>query len=344
MSVRISVLMPCFNHGAFIDEAIQSVLDQTFSDAEIVVVDDGSTDPATVERLGSLRAPRTTVLRTGNRGLPAARNLAARHATGTLFCALDADDRLDPCWFERAVALLDDRTDLAFVSHWLRTFGDETWTWSPTSCELPALLARNTVNGAALVRREAFEAVGGYDESMREGCEDWDFWLRLVERGLHGAIIPEVLFHYRRRPSSMSRSMTSGAAYERALRTLVEKHESPYRAHLIDVLVAGAGESFHLQREVSEMQRAQSVVVEPALDRAREELAAAGAKVERASVDVERERERGRLAWEAAERAREIQALRRSWSWRVTAPLRAVGSCVLRVVSLFADQRGRHGI
>ena len=100
---------------------------------------------------------------------------------------------------------------MVFVSHWLETFGDEHWTWTPERCELPALLARNAVNGAALVRREAFEAVGGYDESMREGCEDWDFWLRLVERGFPGTIIPEVLFYYRRRADSMSRDMLEEA-------------------------------------------------------------------------------------------------------------------------------------
>lgn len=321
-SPRISVLMPCFNHGAVLGEAIQSVLDQTFPDAEILVVDDGSTDAETLERLRDLRTPRTTVLHTENRGLPAARNLAARHAVGTLFCALDADDRLAPVWFERAVAMLDAHPELSFVSHWLQTFGDETWTWTPASCELPALLARNTVNGAALVRRKAFEAVGGYDESMREGCEDWDFWLRLVERGFHGAIIPEVMFHYRRSASSMSRTMTAGDGYERSLTALVLKHEAAYRTHLMDVVLAGAGESFHLQQEIAAMQRAQAVVVEPALRRAREELAATERKVDRVRSELQRDEERDRLAWEVAELRREVTALRLSWTWRLTAPLR----------------------
>ena len=324
MPPRISVLIPCFNHGNFVDEAIGSVVAQTYSDWEIIVVDDGSTDPSTVKRLQALQTPRTTVLRTENRGLPAARNLAARHAAGTLFCSLDADDRLAATWFEKGVSVLDTQPDVAFVSHWLQAFGDENWTWTPTSCDLPALLARNTVNGAALLRRDAFAAVGGYDESMRDGCEDWDLWLRLVEGGCRGVIIPEILFDYRRSSSSMSRTMTADGAYRRPLQHLVEKHEPFYRSHLIDVMIANAAESLHLQRELSEMQRAHAVELGPALQRAREESAALASKVERVRPQQEREEERLRLSSEAAELRREVAALRSSWSWRLTAPLRRI--------------------
>ena len=324
----VSVLMPCFNHGAFIRDAIQSVLDQTLPDAEVIVVDDGSTDPETRALLGSLDMPRTRVLRTANQGLPAARNFAARHAQGRLLCALDADDRLAPAWFERGAAVLDAHPDVAFVSHWLQTFGDEHWTWTPASCELPALLARNTVNGAALVRREAFDAVGGYDASMRDGCEDWDFWLRLVERGYRGHIVPEILFFYRRTATSMSRLMTASPRYEAPLRTRVATPEASYRDHLIDVLVAGAAESLHLQRELSGMERTHATRMEPALRRAREELAALADKVERVRPRQEHADEHERLVWKAAELERDVAALRSSWSWRITAPLRRMFAIV----------------
>jgi glycosyltransferase involved in cell wall biosynthesis len=322
MPPRISVLMPCFNHGAFIDEAVESVLTQTFQDLEILIVDDGSTDIATREKLASLTAPKTTVLRTENRGLPAARNHAARHAAGQVYCALDADDRLAPAWFEKGLRLLDERPAIAFVSHWLETFGDERWTWMPDRCDLPSLLARNTVNGAALIRREAFDAVGGYDEAMRDGCEDWDFWLRLVERGFTGAIIPEVLFHYRRRSDSMSRVMLEPAAYRRPLDTLISKHDAAYRAHLVEVILAKEAEALHLSREIADLQRDRLVALDPALRRAREELAAAAAKAERARVLRERDEELERLAWKATELEREVADLRSSWSWRISAPLR----------------------
>jgi len=237
-SPKVSVIVPCFNHGAFLEEAVDSVFAQTCQDFEIIVVDDGSTDPATQRLFARFRRPRTQVLRSEHRGVAAARNLAIQQSRGRYISALDADDRLHPEFLARTTALLDADPGLAFCSTWLETFGGESWVWRPERCDLPALLAECVVLTAAPVRREAVLAVGGYDgERCAAGDEDWDLWLSLVERGLAGTIIPEVLFFYRRVPGSRSESCARGETRLALWRNLLAKHRASYLAHASEVFL-----------------------------------------------------------------------------------------------------------
>ena len=142
---------------------------------------------------------------------------------------VDADDLLEPSYLEQSLQALESRPDVAFASHWLRAFGDEAWDWMPTDCGFPALLHTNTVNGAALLRREVFERVGGFDESMVDGCEDWEFSIRVVDAGFQGVILPEFLFRYRRRVDSMSRTMHAMPGMPALYRQLVERHPDTFR-------------------------------------------------------------------------------------------------------------------
>ena len=186
---RVSVIIPCYNLGQYLDEAVASVLAQTYQDFEILVIDDGSTDETTAAVLAGYTQPKTRVIRLAHGGLAAARNAGIAQAAGRYLCALDADDRLEPSFLAKTVPLLDTDPSIAFVSCWLRTFGDEEWEWTPERCDLPTLLWENTVLTAALVRRDAVLSVGGYDTAMPvQGDEDWDLWLTLAEHGYRGTI------------------------------------------------------------------------------------------------------------------------------------------------------------
>jgi hypothetical protein len=294
------------------------------------------------------------VLRLPHGGLARARNAGIAAATGQYLCALDADDLLNDTFLEKAVALLEVDASLTFVSCWLEAFQHESWLWKPRRCDLTALLAECTVCTAAVVRLPAVRAVSGFDESMPEqGYEDWDLWLSLVERGYAGTIIPEVLFRYRRVPGSMSIDIVSPAVHRRLMEYLVTKHAASYRLHMKEILQLqddAIGELLrsnqHQERHISTLERdVQQRTIELTRLEAkmrsgedRGEHTARAAELARSVESLEREleRHRDRLAQlnDAVEyRTREIEALRQSKSWRVTAPLRALYGIVLALTS-----------
>jgi glycosyltransferase involved in cell wall biosynthesis len=233
VSARVSVIVPCWNDGAFLDEALASVAAQTMRDHETIVVDDGSTDAATRAALDQIDA---RVLRVRHGGVSAARNAGIAAATGELLCFLDADDRLRPTCFEKCCARFAADPELSFVSFWVHLFGAEEWDWRPTSCDPATLLDECVIATPALVTRDAVVEAGGFDAACALGHEDWDLWLSLVARGRRGAIVPELLFDYRRRPHSRSRLADDSGMYLELLRAQFRKHEALYRAHLADAL------------------------------------------------------------------------------------------------------------
>ena len=320
----VSVIVPCYNLGRYLDEAIESVQAQTVTDVEILVVDDGSTDEETRRIVAAHQASAETrfkVAVTENRGLPSAKNFGLTQTSGAYVCMLDADDKLAPQFLEKSIAALDDDPSLSFVSHWFRTFGDEVWEWTPTSCDFPTLLDTNTVNGAALVRRSALEAVGGFDETMRDGCEDWDVWISLVEQGFRGRILPEVLFYYRRRPDSMSRTMMEGDRHPQLFRRLVEKHSESYRTHLGSVLRRRENDLMHLQRHIGSLEDDHYRQLAPVVVQRRDDVAMFERRLEREREHAAAERA-ATLEADVARLHAEVLELRRSSSWRVAAPLR----------------------
>jgi hypothetical protein len=232
------------------------------------------------------------------------------------------------------VGVLQADPSLAFVSHWFRAFGDEQWEWAPQRCDLVSLLDSNTVNGAALVRRQALLEAGLFDEKMREGCEDWELWVRVVKGGGRGAILPEMLYAYRRRPDSMSRLLMEGDAYDRQYRYLLGKHADAFREHYFELWLRGEARIAESGRHASDLERDCREWLVPERARRQEELVLLRRKVAEVENVAELERagaERAGLAAhlrsvedELRGRQARIEALERSWSWRVTAPLRAL--------------------
>ncbi|CAK8723165.1 PilZ domain-containing protein [Candidatus Electrothrix laxa] len=228
---RVSVVIPCYNQGAFVDETINSVLAQTWQDFEIIVVNDGSTDPFTVNHLQQLNFPKTRVLHTENQGLSSARNNGIREAQGEYILPLDADDRIGPTYLEQAVQLLDADPEVGIVYCKARFFGDRNSEWQLPEYSLEEMLLNNVIFCTSFFRRADWEDVGGFDPAMIYGWEDYDFWLSLIERGRQVKRIPEILFYYRIRSDSMLRSKEKKQKVA-ILVKIFHKHEALYKKHI----------------------------------------------------------------------------------------------------------------
>jgi len=223
----VSVVIPCYNQGSYLEGAIASVFAQSFGSWEVIVVDDGSTDPETISIMAELDRPRIRMIRQPNRGLAAARNAGMAAAKGRFLVPLDADDELTPGFIEKLLAALEAHPDAAFAHCWAVLFGDLSGIWAPRPYNPYQMLLSNSVIGCVLLRADAWLAVRGYDESMRGGNEDWDLWLRLQAAGWSQVEVPEPLFRYRKHGISMS--VETEAGYEEARRQMPNRHPDLYR-------------------------------------------------------------------------------------------------------------------
>lgn len=199
----LSVIIPCFNYGQHVEEALRSVLGQTFRDLEIIVVDGGSTDSSTLEKLGELEAKNLPgvkfLYRQGRHLVGDNRNFAIGQARGRYVCCLDADDLLLPIYCESAVFLAEAfGYDIVYCSS--QCFGEMDFRWLLTDASFPEIAHGNQISTIAVHRKSAWAHVGGYrDWGLHEAHipEDWDYWTRMVGHGFRPKSIREPLFLYR---------------------------------------------------------------------------------------------------------------------------------------------------
>lgn len=200
---RVSIVIPCYNHGQYVDEAVNSCLAQTYDDIEIIIVNDGSTDEATNTLLNNYSRPKTKVINKQNGGLAEARNTGIAAATGKYILPLDADDKIAPTYIEKAVNVIENNDEIGIVYCLAEFFGAKQGLWPLKEYKFPDILNSNRIFCTALFRKLDWEKVGGYKKEMIYGLEDYEFWLSLIENGVGVYRIPEVLFYYRQHEISM---------------------------------------------------------------------------------------------------------------------------------------------
>lgn len=196
---RVSVITPTYNAGALLAESVASALAQTYAPLDVIVVDDGTTDPASLETLRDVTAlDRVTVIRQPNAGPSAARNTAIAASSAEFFFALDADDRIEPPLIAEAVTAMLQDAELGIVYSQGRAFGDVNWPLQHVPFSWTTELLHNTIPASALFRRADWAEVGGYDEGMVHGLEDHDFILRILGLGRTTKILEGEYFWYRK--------------------------------------------------------------------------------------------------------------------------------------------------
>ncbi|MBP1691229.1 MAG: glycosyl transferase group 1 [Bacteroidetes bacterium] len=197
----VSVVIPCFRQARFLREAMESVARQTETRWELIVVNDGSPDDTTrVVEEYKREHPELAIrlIEQENRGLPAARNAGCAAANGEFLLPLDADDRILPSFIARCLREFDTDASIGFVYSHIRRFGEVDEVFELPPFDADAIVHKdNSVAVCALMRRKMWEEVGGYNETMTEGYEDWDFWVGCIEKGWKGVRVPEPLFEYR---------------------------------------------------------------------------------------------------------------------------------------------------
>ncbi len=232
-SPLVSVVIPCFNQANYLGEAVQSVISQTYAHWECVIVNDGSPDdtPAVARDLIARHPDRSIKLvDKKNGGLVDARNAGVRASSGEFILFLDADDKIHPEFLKGTVQILVEKQHVGFVYTAVQHFGARTDVWGGGPFSAERLLRENQMACTTLFRRQMFDEVGGLKSEMKEGFEDWEFWISGLEKGWHGHYLERPYFFYRkhRAPSMLESICTDHARVSYLKAKIVSLHPSLY--------------------------------------------------------------------------------------------------------------------
>ncbi|TDN89154.1 hypothetical protein DET49_10770 [Salegentibacter sp. 24] len=224
----VSIVIPCYNDSKYIETAVESAYSQKLENLEIIIVDDGS-DEKTKLVLQSLRSKINKIITQTNLGVSAARNAGIKESSGDYILVLDSDDFFEPGFCKKALRAFQTGDNVRLVTCYAKWFIDSTnyQIHKPAGGELKNFLYRNSALSNSMFLKKDWRKVGGYDESMKDGWEDWEFFIRLHKDGGNTIVIPEVLFHYRMKKKSKT-SIANQNRYD-LLNCILEKHSDLYK-------------------------------------------------------------------------------------------------------------------
>lgn len=196
--MKVSIVVPSYNQAKYVDECLDSVHKQTYTDWECIVVNDGSTDNIdAVIQPWLNKDQRFKYITTDNKGVSHARNTAIKASEGALILPLDADDKIANTYLDLAVDAFKTNPELTLVYCRAEKFGDVNEVWHLKPFSLKALALDNIIFCSGIYKKKDWERVNGYDERMQAGLEDWEFWIALLKHGGNVLQLDATCFYYR---------------------------------------------------------------------------------------------------------------------------------------------------
>lgn len=221
--IKVSIIIPCYNSEKYILETINCVLSQTFFEWECILINDGSVDDTEKIILPILsKDNRFKYIFQENTGVCVARNNAIKFSTGDYILCLDADDLISENFLEETVRLLNRNPKISVATSIVKFFGRSKGVLKVVSYNIEVLLAENQLVVTSLFRRADFDRVGGFNENMKEGLEDWDFWISVLKNGGTVECATKAVFYYRLQ--NVSRNSQISIEKEKRLREQMWKN------------------------------------------------------------------------------------------------------------------------
>jgi GT2 family glycosyltransferase len=254
--IDISIIMPCFNHGGYLREALASVDAYAGNNHEIIIINDGSTELDTLQTLVELDRQGYVIINQTNHGLAHARNTGISAAQGRYILPLDADNKIRPVYITKAIEILDQFPEVGIVYGDVQYFGEQNLVWALPDFDLDRLMLGNFIDACAVFRKQVWHDCGGYDPNMpdRLGYEDWDFWLGAAAKGWQFYHLNTVTYDYRVRSDSMVQACKLPQNQQRLVQYICQKHESLYKPKYAEVIAAKELATFEQVQKVAELQ------------------------------------------------------------------------------------------
>lgn len=236
-NIKVSIIVPSYNCEQYLADTLTSILTQTYSNWECIIVNDGSTDStADIAQSFCKKDSRFHYHSQENGGPASARNKGILNSTGELILPLDADDIISESYLEKAVGYMAEHPETTLVYTQGDFFGEEVGKWDLPQYSYENFIWHNCICSCAMYWRKDYDKTTGYNSNMIYGDEDWDFWLSLLNRDSIVHRIDECLFHYRIRKGSRTvTSLTSNI--EKAKRLIYNNHKEVYRPYSEDIVL-----------------------------------------------------------------------------------------------------------